>query len=283
MRNCRSIGKQHMVRNTRVPDIQVDPETFKVSVDGEITHHRAGQGASAHPAVLHGLMPAADLVAWQLADSAFPSGSYTLSHGLEGYAQDRAIDRRASCRRSWTTCCCTRSARPTRRRSRSPTRARAPATGSSCASADERLHASKLTREPRQASLRIGRQLLDLCGEVFPSAPLTRLTELVAAGETPGTQAVVVGVVYAGAGVDRGRAVAADLFAFCTSFAGAALRLRLADHRSAQTLIRGAAPAIEQATDAALRRRLDDIGGCAPLADVMSARHELAEAKLFAS
>jgi urease subunit alpha len=37
VRNCRSIGKQHMVRNFRVPDIQVDPETFKVSVDGEIT------------------------------------------------------------------------------------------------------------------------------------------------------------------------------------------------------------------------------------------------------
>jgi urease subunit alpha len=36
VRNCRSIGKQHMVRNFRIPDIQVDPETFKVSVDGEI-------------------------------------------------------------------------------------------------------------------------------------------------------------------------------------------------------------------------------------------------------
>jgi urease accessory protein len=227
-------------------------------------------------------MPAADLVAWQLADSAFPSGSYTLSHGLEGYAQDRAIisaelpallddlllhaigpadatalalAHRGASADDWGLVC----------------------------GADERLHASKLTREPRQASLRVGRQLLDLCGEVFPSTPLTRLTELVTAGETPGTQPVVVAVVCASASVDRARAVTTNLFAFCSSFAGAALRLRLADHRSAQTLIRGAAPAIEQATDAALRRRLDDIGGCAPMADVMSAQHELAEAKLFAS
>jgi urease subunit alpha len=37
VRNCRSIGKQHMVRNSRVPDIQVDPETFRVTVDGELT------------------------------------------------------------------------------------------------------------------------------------------------------------------------------------------------------------------------------------------------------
>jgi urease accessory protein len=227
-------------------------------------------------------MPAADLVAWQLADSAFPSGSYTLSHGLEGYAQDRAI--------AGTELPALLDDLLLHAIGPADATALALAHQGASAgdwelvrSADERLHASKLTREPRQASSRIGRQLLDLCGEVFPSGPLTRLTELVAAGETPGTQPVVVAVVSAGTGVDRERAVTTNLFAFCTSFAGAALRLRLADHRSAQTLIRGAAPAIEQAADAALRRRLDDIGGCAPMADVMSARHELAEAKLFAS
>jgi len=227
-------------------------------------------------------MAAADLVAWQLADSAFPSGSYTLSHGLEGYAQDRAIA--AAELPGLLDDLLLHAIGPADATALALAHQGASADDWELVrSADERLHASKLTREPRQASLRVGRQLLDLCGEVFPSPPLARLAGLVAAGETPGTQPVVVAVVSAGAGVDCGRAVTTNLFAFCTSFAGAALRLRLADHRSAQTLIRGAAPAIEQASDAALRRRLDDIGGCAPLADVMSARHELAEAKLFAS
>lgn len=36
VRNCRSIGKQHMVRNGRAPRIEVDPETFRVTVDGEV-------------------------------------------------------------------------------------------------------------------------------------------------------------------------------------------------------------------------------------------------------
>jgi urease accessory protein len=227
-------------------------------------------------------MLATSLVTWQLLDSAFPSGTYTLSHGLEGYAQARAIDgdgvaallddlllhaigptdatalalaHRGALEDRWDAVC----------------------------EADARLHASKLTRETRQASLRIGRQLLPLCGEVFPSPQLARLTELAGAGETLATQAVVTGVTYAGADVPREEAVAADLFAFCTSFAGAALRLRLADHRGAQRLVRGAAPAIEAATAAALRRRIEDLGGCAPVADVMSARHERADAKLFAS
>lgn len=36
VRNCRSIGKQHMIRNDTLPEIEVDPETFKVTIDGEV-------------------------------------------------------------------------------------------------------------------------------------------------------------------------------------------------------------------------------------------------------
>jgi urease accessory protein len=222
------------------------------------------------------------LVTWQLTDSAFPSGMYTLSHGLEGYAQERAIGAEALGALLHDLLL----------HAIGPAEATAVALAHHGAldddwelvcEADARLHASKLTHEPRQASLRIGRQLLPLCGEIFPSPLLARLTALVSAQRTPGTQAVVTGVTYAGAGVPQQQAVAAELFAFCTSFAGAALRLRLADHRSAQLLLRGAAPTIELATGAALGRGLEHLGGCAPLADVMSARHERAEAKLFAS
>ncbi|MFC1432139.1 urease subunit alpha [Streptacidiphilus sp. N1-3] len=34
VRHCRSIGKQHMVRNSALPKITVDPETYKVTLDG---------------------------------------------------------------------------------------------------------------------------------------------------------------------------------------------------------------------------------------------------------
>ncbi|MFC5889610.1 urease subunit alpha [Kitasatospora aburaviensis] len=35
VRRCRTVGKQHMVRNDALPDIQVDPETYRVTLDGE--------------------------------------------------------------------------------------------------------------------------------------------------------------------------------------------------------------------------------------------------------
>jgi urease subunit alpha len=35
VRNCRTIGKSHMVRNASLPDIRIDPETYQVWLDGE--------------------------------------------------------------------------------------------------------------------------------------------------------------------------------------------------------------------------------------------------------
>lgn len=222
------------------------------------------------------------LVTLQLTDSAFPSGAYTLSHGLEGFVQQRAIDRES------VGSLLTGSLRHAVGPSDGTALALAHAGALDddwdlVAAADARLHASRLAREPRLACVRIGRQLLPVLRTVVPSASLDRLADLVAARRAHGTQPVVTGVAYAGAGVPARHAVAAALFAYCATFAGAALRLRLVDHRQAQRLIRDAAPDVEAATESALRGRLADIGGCAPLLDVMCARHETAAAKLFAS
>lgn len=222
------------------------------------------------------------LVSLQLADSAFPSGFYTLSHGLEGYAQAKAI---------------TPDAVPALladllRHSVGPADATALAVAHRSAHADDwrrvvetdrRLHAVKLNRELRLASTRTGRQLLDIARQSVGGSELERYAELVATKRAPGTQAVAAGIVYAAASVPVEQAVASDLFAFSASFVGAALRLRLTDHRRAQVVLRTTAPVIAEVTTAAVNRDLADLGGCVPAADIMSARHERAEARLFAS
>lgn len=222
------------------------------------------------------------LVSLQLTDSAFPSGMYTLSHGLEGFAQAKAV---------------TAESMPELladllRHSVGPADATALAVAHRAASAgdwdalvevDERLHASKLNRELRLASTRTGRQLLDTARLALGGEAVDRYADLVAGKRTPGCQAVAAGVVYAANGVPVDQAVASDLFAFCVSFTGAALRLRLTDHRRAQVTLRETAGVIEAVTAAALRRELADLGGCVPMADVMSGRHERAEARMFAT
>ncbi|MFB6522250.1 urease accessory protein UreF [Streptomyces sp. NPDC056401] len=222
------------------------------------------------------------LVSLQLTDSAFPSGFYTLSHGLEGYAQAKAV---------------TPEGVPVLladllRHAVGPSDATALALAHRAALAgdwealaetDRRLNAAKLNEGLRRAATRTGRQLLDLARECIGGEPLERYAELVAAKRAPGSQAVAAGVAYAAAGVPAEQAVVSDLFAYSASFTGAALRLRLTDHRKAQVVLRGIAPVIEEVAEAALRRELADLGGCVPMADVMSGRHERAEARLFAT
>ncbi|MEU9560677.1 urease accessory UreF family protein [Streptomyces sp. NPDC048161] len=222
------------------------------------------------------------LVGLQLTDSAFPSGFYTLSHSLEGYAQAGAVDRESLpllledlLLHGVGPADATALALAHR-----ATRAGDPA---AVVRIDEHLFATKLGREMRQAATRTGRQLLDLAAEVFDRPEIAAHFDRVVHRETPGTQAVAAGVIHAATGVPVRQAVASDLFAFSASFAGAALRLRLTDHRGAQTLLRGAAPVIEAATEAALRRELADVGATVFASDIMSGRHERAEARLFAS
>ena len=107
----------HGAQRRRCPRSTVDPETYKVTVDGE---HATIEPAQELPLTQLFFLATERLLrpALQLTDSAFPSGLYTLSHGLEGYAQAGAGGRRSSC---WRTCCCTPSGPATPPRWCSPT------------------------------------------------------------------------------------------------------------------------------------------------------------------
>jgi urease accessory protein len=226
------------------------------------------------------------LVSLQLSDSAFPSGFYTMSHGLEGLRQAGLVtpgpgpdgvgalldDLLVS------------SVGPGDATSLALAHA---AVGAGdwdlVARVDRALFASKLSSELRAASVRSGRQLMGIAADVFGASDLAPYGPWVADRTVPGCQPVVSAVCYAAAGVGGARAVASDLFAFAASFVGAALRLRLTDHRGAQVVLRDVAPTIEAVTADALARPLDDVGGYAPSADIGSARHERADGRLFAS
>ena len=222
------------------------------------------------------------LVCLQLADSAFPSGFYTMSHGLEGFSQAGWMTRKDV----------DGLLADLLMHSVGPGDATALARAHDAARAgdwdlvqeiDRRLFASKLSAEMRKASVRSGHQVCDLALEVLGGDGLAEYHRRIRAKTTPGCQAIASAVAYASAGVTAERAVVADLFAFSASFVGAALRLRLTDHRQAQVVLHGASAVIDDVTAHALVRDIDDMGGCVPVADIMSARHERAEARLFAS
>jgi urease accessory protein len=228
------------------------------------------------------------LSALQLSDSAFPSGRYTLSHGLEGFAQDGLLD--VPCppgKLGALLSGCVRFGV-------------APSDGVALACAhravtqegtidldlavpaDRRLGAVKLAREVREASARTGRALLAIA-EAFAGLGLSDFARLVETGETPGNHAVVLGLVDALLGVPRLEAVAGELYAFSAGWVAAAVRLGLTDHRTAQSLLHRARPVLAAAAQQASAGDVVDICSCSLLPDVVSMRHECAEVRLFAT
>jgi urease accessory protein len=221
----------------------------------------------------------------QLTDSAFPSGRYTLSYGLEAFAQDGELRRPSAL--LMLLCECIRSSA-----------ARSDGVALACAHravqgegpdialavrADERLTAVKLVREAREASTRTGRALLATATIAFDSAGLRDYANRIADGSAPGNHAVVFGLVSALLGVPRIDAVAGELYAFAAGWASAAVRLGLLDHRGAQHLLHRARPVSAQAALRAAERDVQDISSCGPLPEVMSMRHEESGLRLFAT
>jgi urease accessory protein len=226
------------------------------------------------------------LVSLQLSDSAFPSGFYTMSHGLEGFRQAGLVqsggagalleDLLVASIGPGDATALARAHNAAERRD-----------WDAVADLDHVLFASKLNAELRVATTRSGRQLIDVAAETFADgkggADIAEWAARVKAKQSPGCQPAATAVCYAALGVPVAEAVASDLFAFSVSVAGAALRLRLTDHRGAQVMLREIQPIIEVVTADAVVRPAADIGGFAPNADIASAAHERAEARLFTS
>ena len=238
-------------------------------------------------------MPAADRLAGflsvlQLSDSAFPSGRYTLSHGLEAFAQSELLEE--PCRPETLAQLlgdCVRFAV-------------APSDGVALACAhravdadgavdvelvvltDRRLSAVKLAREAREASARSGRALLRTAPAVA-GVPMSGYAQLIDAGLVPGNHAVVLGMLDSLLCVPRLEAVTAELYAFSAGWVAAAVRLGLTDHLTAQLLLRRVRPVLAEAAERAVVGDVDRISACTPLPEVMSMRHEEAELRLFAS
>jgi urease accessory protein len=228
------------------------------------------------------------LSALQLSDSGFPSGRYTLSHGLEAFAQhglleapcpaDRLARLLADCIRFGVApsdgvalACAHRAVAPD-----------GTADLELALAADRRLSAVKLGREAREASARTGRALLATASGLA-GAGLREYAQLVDADQAPGNHAVVLGLTDSVLGVPLLEAVAAELYAFAAGWAAAAVRLGLTDHRTAQSLLHRLRPTLAEAAERAAVGDVSAISSCTPLLDVMSMRHEHAELRLFAT
>ncbi|WP_312809452.1 urease accessory protein UreF [Corynebacterium variabile] len=230
------------------------------------------------------------------ADSAYPSGRYTLSHGLEGLVQAHRVTGADAVQRVLLD-----HLRHTAAPGDGVATAAAAGAGyddlDMLVALDHELSATKVTHELRRASTRVGRQMLQVTADVEARLgqtqpdPLLSYAAAVRAKETLGNQAVVAGLIHASHGLTPAEAVATELTGLAVGWAGAALRLRQCDHIDAQVIITAAHPVIAElaeecvavASDLLQSGQWRLLGRASPGSDLASAAHETAPARLFMS
>lgn len=221
----------------------------------------------------------------QLADSAFPSGAYTLSGGLETLVEEglvRSPDDVAGCIRSVLLGRAARgdlAALVAAHRSASES----PPDIESIVAIDRRLEATKLAAEERTGARRVGRRIVIEGDRLIASRAVVALRAAIDAGETPGTAAVAFGVVAAGMAIPEREATLAAAHATTLAMLGVAVRLGLIGHGDQQRLLRDARDVIVRAVDIALATDWRTMRPFAPGLDIAMARHEVASGRMFAS
>lgn len=223
------------------------------------------------------------LALMQLADSFFPSGSFTLSHGLECLVQDGQL----------------RGSENLQTFLRLLLRNKVGATdlvalihaykGSTnddldaVRQVDARLFAQTLVEKTRSTQRQSGRALLMVASSTWQDWQLDILNQDVAEGKIHCLHPVIFAVVGRASGLSEGDTMLAFLHSFVTGLLGAAIRLGVVGHLQAQQIRLQLAPNIEAACKTAASMSLDDMWSCTPLIDLAQMRHQKMARRLFAS
>ena len=220
------------------------------------------------------------LAALQLGDSLFPSGGFTLSHGLETLAE-RGLVSDADSLHEWI-------ATSVGWQVATSDGVAAAAVWSAgddltlVAEIDRYLLATKLAREPREASLRTGRQLLATLSAI-DGGTVSLYRREVLAERAPGLQPIVLGLAGRQLGLDRRETVLLLLHLHVAGCLGAALRLIDVDDVETQRIRLALAPTLADAADEALSTPWKEMYACAVQTELMAMIHERATMRLFAS
>lgn len=223
------------------------------------------------------------LVLMQLSDSFFPSGSFTLSHGLESLVQAGQLVNPED-----LPCFL----RLLLRNKIGPTdgvalihayRGSAIADLDAVRQADTLLFAQTLIAKTRETQRKSGRALLMVATSTWQDSQLEILNQDAATGKFHGLHPVVFAVVGRVAGLSEQDTVLAFLHSFVTGLLGAAIRLSVLGHLQAQKVLLQLAPDIEATYQTAASLSLDQMWSCTPAIDIAQMRHQKLEYRLFAS
>lgn len=228
---------------------------------------------------------AALLATLQLADSFFPSGMVTLSHGLEAFLSlhpesgkdiPRLLEDYLQHKVAPLELVAYLHAY----------RAAEAADLERLQYIDRSLTASLFPQELRQGSARSGRAMLETLGALDDLTNDTLFQAFVSGvrvHRSDGNAPICLALVCCSWQVPQRAGGIVLLYTFMVSFLGAAVRLGSIGHREVQRILLSLRPQLASLVDSVWERDLEEMGAFAPLADVRAMQHVYLPVRLFSS
>lgn len=226
-------------------------------------------------AVVPGLLPLL-----QLSDSAFPTGSFSHSAGLEGLVEIGRLHDTATLQAAAQT------QLELLATADLPVLRGAARAGSlpDLVTLDHALAATRLASEQRAAGAATGRALLDAADALgIDDGRLSAYRDAVTRRASPGSQAVAAGVVTSALGVAVPDALTGFAYAACAALVAAGQKLLLLGQRATQRVLFALHPDITAAVAASQAHDPADPFAFAPVLEVAAMTHERQPTRLYIS
>lgn len=219
----------------------------------------------------------------QLADSSFPSGAYTLSHGLESLVQGGVVQT-AEDVEAFVRLLLLNKIGPMDLVAIAHTHSASNNNNMKLVcEIDARLFAQTPIEKTRQSQRQSGRALLMVAGKTWPHAQLSLLSQQTAQNKINCLHPIVFAVVARIAGLSVQATALAFTHGFVASLLSAAIRLGAVGHLEAQQIRLRLAPDMAAACQNYKEQSLDEMWSCTPLIDLAQMRQAKLSRRLFAS
>jgi urease accessory protein len=141
----------------------------------------------------------------------------------------------------------------------------------------------KLTKELRGASIQMGRQVLQVMGDLYHSALLRSLGQSLDARELRAHHPVIFGAVCGSIGMAMESVLLSYLYSLVSALVSAGVRLIPIGHSDGQRAINDLKPLMARLTKAAESLDESDISAFAPALEIRAMQHERLATRLFKS
>lgn len=223
------------------------------------------------------------LALMQLSDQFFPSGSYTLSHGLETLVHSRHLQSAAAVSEFLQLLLQTRIG-PTELVAVSHAyRASAQASMAAIATVDQCLFAQTPIQIMRDTQHKSGRALMMVATSIWPEPPLQALQTEINRDRLYGLYPTVFAVIGQTLGLTETDVLMAFLHSVLSGLCGVSIRLGMIGHIQAQQTITTLAPILTALVDQTPGTPLADMWSGTPFIDIAQMRHPHLPQTLFAN